>query len=380
MISICEPNLCGKELEYLSHCVSSNYVSSVGPYVNQFEKMVAAVSETAQAVVTSSGTTALQMALLGVNVKVGDLVILPSFTFIGSANAISHCGAMPLLVDINPDSLLIDVKSLEHLLRDFTTRSSDGLHFKNTGQKISAIVPVYTLGTPADMDPIRNLAHEFGIPVVADAAAAIGATYKNQPLGGLADLSVYSFNGNKTITSGAGGAIVGNNQKVLQRLRHLTTTARVGNKYDHDEIGFNYRMTNLQAAIGCAQMENLQMFVEKKRLIFQTYSHAFKNIEQFEMVHQPHWAQSASWFSGLILTDKLEKEFPSIIDKLKDRHIEARPFWKPIHLQKPYHNAPFLKLDQCDRVWKRILILPSGTQLTESEQDHVITSLKDIIS
>lgn len=265
MIPLAVPNLTGNEKKYLDNCIDTTFVSSVGEYVNRFEDMVAKATGSKYAVATSSGTTGLHVALTAAGVTRDDLVILPSFTFIASANAIKHCGVDPWLMDISQMDWCLDPTLVEEEIEKSCKTTAEGLIHKDTGRRVAALMPVYTLGNIPDMDRFRSIADRYGIPLIVDAACAIGATYKNMPFGSLADLSVLSFNGNKTITCGGGGAVVGNNEELLEHVRHLTTTARVWPDYDFDEVGFNYRMTNIQAAVGCAQMERLDEFVESKR-------------------------------------------------------------------------------------------------------------------
>jgi len=376
MIPLAVPNLVGNEARYLQECIETTFVSSVGPFVSRFEEMVAAAAGNRSAVATSAGTTGLHAALVAVGVQRNDLVILQSMTFIASANAISHCGASPWLVDIDTDSWTLDPEALRRLLQGETARRNRILIHRSSGRRIAAIMPVYTLGMPARMDELVAVAREFEVPIVADAAAALGATYKGRPVGDLgADLSVFSFNGNKTVTAGGGGIVAGNDESLVQRVRHLTTTARCGMEYDHDMVGFNYRMTNLQAAVGCAQMEQLERFVETKRRIARRYSDAFRGYPVGEFPSPAH-ASGACWFAGVTVS---EPKVPDIIPMLRAREVDARPFWKPIHLQVPYARVPRTPLPISDALWPTILTLPCSTGLTDDQQEAVITAVKTCI-
>lgn len=376
MIPLCVPNLGGNEGRYLQQCIETTFVSSVGPFVRRFEEEVASACDSAGAVATSSGTTALHLALVAAGVGPGDLVVLPSYTFIASANAISHCGATPWLFDIDPAAWTLDPALLADRLADETERRGDNLVHIASGRRVAAVMPVYTLGTPADMDPIVMTAREFDLPVVADAAAAIGATYKGRALADMgADLSGISFNGNKTVTSGGGGAVIGNDADVLDLVRHLSSTARVGSDYSHDRIGYNYRMTNLQAAVGCAQMENMAAFVGAKRRIRATYDRELAGLPGVEPFPQPDWARSGCWFSGVVLSDPAPPA-EDVRQRLRTAGIEARPFWKPMHLQEPYADAPRTHMAVSDGLWHRVLTLPCSTNLSASEQAFVIDSMK----
>lgn len=376
MIPLATPNLGGNEGRYLQECVETTFVSSVGPFVDRFESVVAATVGAEAAVATSAGTTGLHAALVAVGVKRDDLVILPSFTFIASANAIAHAGAMPWLFDISPQSWTLDATLVAAALERETRRDGDVLRHVATGRRVAAIMPVYTLGMPADMDPLLALARDYGLPVVADAAAAIGALYKGQPVGAIgADLSVFSFNGNKTVTAGGGGAVVGNDGSLVTRVRHLTTTARVGADYTHDEVGFNYRMTNLQAAVGCAQMERVAEFVARKRAIARRYAETLCNLPGVAPFPEPGWAESACWFSGMTVSPDVVS-LPELRARLRETGIDARPFWKPVHLQRPYAEAPRSAMPVCEALWPTVLTLPCSTHLRDDEQEHVIDTVK----
>ncbi|MBB3312252.1 dTDP-4-amino-4,6-dideoxygalactose transaminase [Rhizobium sp. BK196] len=378
MIPLAVPNLAGREAEYLQECITSTFVSTVGPFVTRFEEMVAAASGARYAVATSAGTTALHAALLSVGVERDDLVIAPAFTFIASIAAIAHCGALPWLFDVSSESWTIDVRMLADKLEKETDRRADGaLIHMNTGRRVSAILPVFTLGIPAQMDEINALAKTYGLPVVVDAAAGLGADYKGRSSGNLgADFTMFSFNGNKTVTAGGGGAIVTDDPEKASLFRHLTTTARVGADYDHDMVGYNYRMTNLQAAVGCAQMENLGRFVEVKRNIARKYWEAFSDLAGIAPFPDPEYARSGHWFSGIVVSNRDLGQLADIRVRLREAGIDARPFWKPAHLQAPYVGAPRTEMTVCDNLWQRIMTLPCSTGLTVADQDFVVDKVR----
>jgi perosamine synthetase len=374
MIPLSVPNLAGNEGAYLAECISSTFVSTVGPFVSRFELMVAAAAGTTGAVATASGTAALHAALLTLGVRAGDLVICPALTFVATANAIAHCGADPWLLDVSRESWTLDPGELARAIAEGTVLDGKCRRHSASGRRVAAIVPVFTLGIPADMDEILLVAREAGLPVVVDAAAALGATYKSRSSGDLgADLTMYSFNGNKTVTAGGGGAIAGNDKDLLDAFRHLTTTARVGADYDHDRVGYNYRMTNLQAAVGCAQMEQLGVFVAAKRRISSCYNDAFSSVPDLLPFPQPALRESGAWFSGLFIdaSDGPERS-QTLRAALRSAGIDARPFWKPMHFQIPYRNAPRGPLPVSEYLWNRIVVLPCSTHLSTDEQDLVI--------
>lgn len=377
MIPLATPDLSGNEARYLQECIESTFVSSVGPFVDKFENAVATAAGADSAVAVSSGTSGLHVALIAVGVERDDLVITPSFTFIATANAISHCGAMPWLMDITRDSWTLDPQLMRVAIEQETKVRNNELIHLATGRRVSAILPVYTLGMPADMDAITEVARTYRLPIVADAAAALGAEYKDRPIGKIgADLSVISFNGNKTVTAGGGGALVGANGATLDLVRHLSTTARVGADYTHDKIGFNYRMTNLQAAVGLAQMERIEQKVTAKRRIRGNYDTAFSDIPSLQSFPNPQWANSADWFSGFVVSDH---DTESLRNYLRKKNIDARPFWKPIHLQPPYADAPKTTTAISDDLWQRVLTLPCSTHLTAKDQQHVVTEIRKFL-
>lgn len=375
MIPLAIPNLAGNERRYLNECIDSTFVSTIGPFVTRFEAQISEASGCKYTVATSCGTSGLHAALLAVGVKPGDLVVVPGLTFIATANAVAHAHAQPWLLDIDESSWTLSAEALDEALKKETVPGGDGrpVH-RASGKRVAAIVPVYTLGLPADMDAITATARAYGLPIVADAAAALGATYKGRAIGDLgADLTMFSFNGNKTVTSGGGGAVSGNDKGVVDLFRHLTTTARVGADYDHDQVGFNYRMTNLQAAVGCAQMELLPQFVEKKRAISKFYNEAFRDLKQVQQFPAPNYAESACWFSGVVLKSG---DSAPLRAALRVAGVDARPFWKPMHFQRPFADAPRGSLRVCEQVWQRIVTLPCSTGISDAELQTVAAAVR----
>lgn len=377
MIPLAVPNLTGNEKKYLDDCIDTTFVSSVGRYVTTFEEMVAKATGSKGAVATSSGTTGLHAALTSVGVKHGDLVIIPTFTFIASANSVAHCGASPWLMDITVHDWCLDPELVRSEMEEHCERRNGELVHKPSGRRIAALMPVYTLGNIPQMEKFRRIADDYDLPLVVDAACAIGAKYEGRDFGSLADLSVLSFNGNKTITCGGGGAVVGCNQEMLDHVRHLTTTARVWPDYDFDEVGFNYRMTNIQAAVGVAQLEQLDKFVMTKRYIRRFYEEHLDELRGKGVTFFTQTEGSSCWFSGIILPDGAELEQTKrLCAELKESEIEARPFWKPVHLQKPFEACPRSKVDVAEGLWQRIVTLPCSTNISEEELTRVVTVVR----
>lgn len=376
MINMAVPDLSGNERKYLNECIDTTFVSSVGKFVEDMERMTAKEAGTRFGVATSSGTTGLHLALLGCGVKYGELVIIPTFTFIATANAVAHCGAIPWIMDIDAKSWTLNVGQLKEELLKKTIKNGKNVIHKESGKRVAAIMPVYTLGNVPDMDAIMEVASEYDIPVIADAAAAIGATYKGKKIGELADLTVFSFNGNKTVTAGGGGMIVGNNEQLMRKLKHLSTTARVTKEYEHDMVGYNYRMTNIQAAVGCAQLERLHTFLQKKKWIRDFYNERLAHLQNTEMFPEAKGQQSACWLSGIIIKDGNLEITKKICERLLKKGIEARSFWKPVHMQKPYENAiKSDSLEVAESIWDKIITLPCSTNITEEEAVYVVESM-----
>jgi dTDP-4-amino-4,6-dideoxygalactose transaminase len=281
-------------------------------------------------------------------------------------------------MDISPESWTLDPHQLRTALTNQTNRGPKGVVHKATGKRVAAVMSVYTLGHPAEMDEINRIAQEFDLPVVADAAAAIGSEYKGRAIGPEASVSVFSFNGNKTITSGGGGAVVTDEGDVAAKIRHLTTTARVSNDYLHDQVGYNYRMTNLQAAVGVAQLERATDLVTKRQQIARTYENELAAIG-VGFAPQAEWAVSSRWLSCAILPDGNQRPMPEIVDEFAAQQVQVRPFWRPMHEQPPYSSSIREPTPITDQLWRRALTLPSSSNLSTSDQDSVIAVFARIL-
>ncbi|ACK84791.1 DegT/DnrJ/EryC1/StrS aminotransferase [Methylorubrum extorquens CM4] len=377
MIPLAIPNLAGREAEYLQECVATTFVSTVGPFVGRFEAAVAAAAGAEAAVSTSAGTTAIHAALVALGVERDDLVIVPALTFIATVSGIHWAGGRPWFAESAPESWTLDPGRIETLLAREVVMDGTGVaRHRATGLRVKAMVPVYTLGNPPDMDRLVEVARRYGLSILADAAAALGATYRGRPLGEFgADLSIISFNGNKTVTAGGGGAVVGK-AELIDRVRHLVTTARVGSDYLHDAVGFNYRITNIQAAVGLAQMERLDALVERKREIRRRYDDAFEGVPGLRPFPSPEWGRSADWFSGVVVEGMTEPGMKRFVAGLRKRRIDARPFWIPMHLQPPLQHHLADDLTFTEGLWHQVLTLPCSTSLTHADQDHVVAAVR----
>lgn len=376
MIPLAIPNISGNEGKYLQSCIDESFVSTVGRFVGEFEAKLCEVTSFKSAVVTSQGTTALHLGLTALGVDVGDLVIIPAMTFIATANSVSHCKAKPWILDVSYNSWTLDPILLDRALTEECFRDEGTLRHRSSGARVAAIMPVYTMGLAPDMDAICDIADDYGIPVLADGAAALGTTYKGQKIGKTrAAMTMMSFNGNKIITSGGGGALLGNDLELMGLVRHLSSTARRGADYDHDLIGFNYRMTNIQAAVGVAQIERLAEFVAAKHRISARYKEAFGRRADIHPFVEACWSEGNHWFSGIYLKDWEVDRVSALRAHLQKVEIDARPFWKPMHLQEPYRDCHQTLSGTADSLWERILPLPCSTHITEEELAYVINAV-----
>ena len=377
-IDISIPQLGGNEIKYLNECISSNFVSSIGPFIDQFERLVSKEIGLSyqKAVATSSGTTAIQLGLLSIGVKENDIVIVPTYTFIATANAVSHVGANPWFVDVESSQLTIDPIKLLNLLEKNSFQENGYTYHKDTKQRIACIIPVYVFGCPPDIDLIKDISEEYNIPILLDSACGIGSKYKNLKLGQTHTPGIISFNGNKTITSGAGGIFYSNEIDKVDKVRHLSTTAKCSGKYDHDEIGYNFRMSNIQAALGLAQLEQLDKIIEKKRIVHKNYLKELSDSNKFNFITDPSWGLSSHWLNAIFLKKDENENLDSLIQQLRRFKIRANYFWKPLHLQKPYKNNLQVDFDSLGDIQNRILVLPSSSNLSYNEQIKVIQAIK----
>ena len=341
--------------------------------------MVAQACGTKQAVATSSGTSALHVMLAAIGVGTGDLVLMPALTFIATANAISYTGAKPVFIDVSADSWTLDPQSVAGFLEGHCARIDGRVVHQTSGQRVAAVMCVHTLGHPAEMDGLQQVADAWSLPLLGDAAAALGALYRGREVTSRGYAAALSFNGNKTVTCGGGGAVVSQDEAFLARVRHLSTTARSSRDYDHDQVGFNYRMTNLQAAVGCAQMERVRDFVRSKTEIAHRYQSGLRGLPDMEFFPEAPWGRSAHWFSGFLITEKSGMSVGEIVAKLNEAGIGARAFWKPIHFQQPYSDCIRGPLSVSENIWHRVVTLPCSTNLPLSDQDAVIDGIKRIL-
>lgn len=347
---------------YVKDCIETGMVSSVGAYVNKFERMLEEFTGAKHAVAVVNGTCGLHMALKLAGVQPKDEVLVPALTFVASANAVTYCEATPHFIDSDEQTMGVDPEKLQaYLEKDTESRSGFRVNRK-TGKVIRAILPMHAFGRPARLKELMKVAQDFQIALVEDAAESIGSFYQGQHTGTFGLLGVLSFNGNKIITTGGGGAILTNDPELARRAKHLTTTAKIPHTwaYRHDEIGYNYRMPNLNAALGCAQLEQLPAFLKAKQKLHDLYQKAFREIEGVDLLSQPARCQSNFWLQTLILQRGRERELEPILAKLHGEKILARPAWTPLHQLPPFQSAPRMGLNAAESLAQRILNLPSS--------------------
>ena len=366
-IPLHEPQFNNRAETIVLECLRSTYVSSVGEYVRQFETELAAACGVKHAIAMVNGTAALEVALNVVGVEPDSEVLLPSLTFVATANAVSHLGAVPHFVDVEDQSLGIDSDALLRHLQKIGRQTVEGFFNKETGRRISAIVPVHVFGHPAAMDDLNAIANTFGLPVIEDAAEALGSQYKQKHCGSLGHAAAFSFNGNKILTTGGGGAVVTNDGKIADLARHLSSTAKLVHpwEFEHDSVGYNYRMPNLNAALGISQLMDLPTRIASKRTLAAAYECAFSGQDGLTVLKEPSHAISNYWLNAIILDSAAVGCRDAVLEELHKIGFMARPIWKPMHQQLIYADAPRAKLPVTENLAGRIINLPSSPQLKD---------------
>lgn len=378
-IRLAEPEIRGNEWSYVKECLDTGWVSSAGPFVDRFERELAEYVGASHAVATVNGTAALHIALLVAGVQPDDEVLVSTLTFIAPANAIRYVGAHPVFMDAEPAYWQMDPQKVADFLNDECLWSDDALYNRGTGRRVSAIIPVHILGHPVDMGPVLDAAREYGLAVIEDATEGLGARYRGRPVGTLGDIGCFSFNGNKIITTGGGGMIVTDREEWARRARHLTTQAkRDPLEYVHDEIGYNYRLTNVQAAIGCAQLEQLDGYIAAKRRIALAYAQAFDGLDGIEPMREASWASSIFWMYTVLVRElEFGMDSRALLRELGDRGIDARPLWQPLHRSKAHSTSQAYRIEVADGLYRDGLCLPCSVGLTVSDQERVVAAIKE---
>ena len=364
-VALHEPTFEGNEWLYLKECLDSTFVSSVGKFVDRFEADLAHYTGSKYAISVVNGTAALQIALKLAGVEANDEVLIPALTFVATANAVTYCNAIPHFVDSERHTFGIDAFKLREYLQENSSQRSGFCINNNTGRVIRALVPMHTFGHPSDMEGLLSVARDFNLILVEDAAESLGSFYQGQHTGTFGLLGTLSFNGNKTITTGGGGAILTNDESLARHAKHLTTTAKLSHAWEfrHDEIGYNYRMPNINAALGCAQLEQLTTKLASKRNLFTRYRVAFEDIEGVTLFKEPQNCQSNYWLQTLVL-DQDESELRNqLLEATNLMGIMTRPVWELINELVPYRSSPSMDLSSAQSISRSVINIPSSSGL-----------------
>ncbi|MCE2613620.1 LegC family aminotransferase [Flavobacteriaceae bacterium D16] len=358
-IPLHEPRFWGKEKEYLNNCIDSTFVSSVGKYVDRFEKEIADFTGAKYAVATVNGTAALHIALLLAGIGHGDEVITQALTFVATCNAINYTGAHPILVDVDKDTLGMSPQKLEEFLEANTEIKKGKCYNTKTGRAIKAVVPMHTFGLPAKLEELQKLCNKYNLKLIEDAAESLGSYRNDRHTGTLGWIGTLSFNGNKIITTGGGGMILTNNAELAKRAKHITTTAKVPHKweYRHDQVAYNYRLPNINAALGCAQMEQLPTFIKHKRELAESYRVFFEN-QGIQFVTEPSGTRSNYWLNAVLLKDREERD--SFLKETNEKGVMTRPAWQLMNELSMYKGAQCGDLSNSEWLEARIVNIPSS--------------------
>lgn len=381
-IPLSVPFINGNEWKYVKECFDTNWVSSAGKYVNKFEELICKKFNVKNAVAVINGTSALHLALLSLGIGKSDEVIVPTVTFVAPINTVKYTGAEPVFIDCEERFFNIDVKKVEEFLENECSFDGEKVVNKKTGKLVKAIMPVHIFGALCDLILLKTIADKYKLKIIEDATEAIGSKIVNSFAGTIGDIGCYSFNGNKLITTGGGGVVVSNSDELANKIRHLSTQAKSDVLfYDHDEIGFNYRMTNITAAFGVAQLEQLDSFIEIKRKNAELYKDKLSGIKGIEFrANDPVNSFSNKWFYSLIV-DKSQTGISrdELMYKLIEEGVECRPIWKLNHSLKPFINCESYKIEIATSIYDQVLNIPCSVSLTQDEINYVVEKIKKYI-
>ena len=361
-IGLHEPYFGGNEWLYLKECLDTGWVSSAGQFVDQFEQQLSEHTGASYAVAVVNGTAALHICLKLAGVSQGDEVLVPALTFVATANAVVYCGAIPHFVDSEEKTLGLDPYKLSSYLNEIANVHPEGCFNKQTGRRIKAVVPMHTFGHPVDLDPLVELCERFKLVLIEDAAESLGSYYKGRHTGSLGLLSAVSFNGNKVITTGGGGAVLTNDESLAKLAKHITTTAKNPHRWAfvHDQTGYNYRMPNINAALGCAQLEQLPAFLEKKRSLAERYRKVFDGIDWVKFFTELDFARSNYWLNVLLLDESIAGQRDHLLELANSMGILTRPAWVLMHKLPMFQECPRMDLRVAESLERRIINLPSS--------------------
>lgn len=378
MIPLAIPEIRGNEWHYIRECLDTGWVSSVGSYVDRFERLVADYVGARYAIATVNGTAALHIALLVAGIEPDDEVLIPALSFIAPANAIRYVGAWPVFMDVEPHYWQLNPQCVQEFLSTTCHTVHGMLRNRRSGRRVRALMPVHILGHPCDMTPLLNIARQYDLIVIEDAAESLGARYRGQMVGNLGDIACVSFNGNKIITTGGGGMLLTNNEAWATRAKYLTTQAKDDSlEYIHHAIGYNYRLTNIQAAMGCAQMEQLDSYIATRRRIATRYATALENTPGIQPMQTASWAYSTSWLSTILVNQQeYGMDSRALLRHLADHQIQTRPLWQPLHRSPAHRQDSVSVCPHAEKVAAQALSLPCSVSLSENDQARVVEVIK----
>jgi perosamine synthetase len=378
-IPLCVPEIRGNEWQYVKECLDTNWVSSAGAFVNRFEEALKNYTGSGHAIATSSGTAALHIALLAAGVNPGDEVVVSNLSFIAPANAIRYAGAFPVFIDAEPAYWQLDPNLVVEFLDKGCSWTNRQLINRQSGRRVTAILPVHILGHPVDIDPLIEVAKKYELAIIEDATESLGAEYKERAVGHLGDIACFSFNGNKVITTGGGGMVVTDHNDWATKARYLSTQAKDDAvEYVHKAIGYNYRLTNIQAALGCAQMEQLPSYLKKKRSIAERYREGLAGVQGISLMPEAPYAHAVYWLSTIIVDEsEYGEDSRALLRRLVAARIQSRPLWQPLHRSPAYPDAQFYGGSVSDELNKTALSLPSSVGLTNDELALIINTISE---
>ena len=367
-----EPDIKKEDWKFVKECLSRNFVSSVGNYVTEFEEILKKFTKAKYVIATVNGTSAIHLALVVMGANENDEVILPSLNFVAAANAVRYCNAIPHFVEVEEETLGIDPVKLEEYLKKIVIKKNNISFNKYTKKRIRFMMPLHMFGHPAKILELKKIAKNYNLKIIEDAAESLGSTYKNKHLGTFGDIGVLSFNGNKIITTGGGGALLTNSLKIAKKLKYLSTTAKKPHrwKYEYSDIGYNYRMPGINASLGCAQMKRIKSYVNIKRKLFKKYKDGFKDIKDVAIFQEPKYAKSNYWLQTIILDNKISHLKEKILEKANNLGFSIRPIWKPLHKLDKFKLCPRMEMKTTENLEKRILNLPSSVYLLKSIRNY----------
>ena len=365
-----EPYFCGNEWNYVKKTLDENYVSSIGSFVNKFEDQIKKFTKSKYVIPVVNGTEALHLSLVACGVKSNDEVLLPTITFVGTANSIIYSGAIPHFIDSEFETLGIDPLKLEKYLKKITIKKGKFYFNKKTKRRIKAIMPVHVFGNICKIDKILKIAKKYKLVVIEDAAEALGSFFKNKHAGTFGLVGCFSFNGNKILTTGGGGAIITNSKLLAKKIKHLSTTAKINHRWEyiHDAIGYNFRMPNINAALGSAQIENLNKFLISKRKLFLKYCKDFSKVNDVRLIKNPEFSKSNNWLNTIFIKNSSIKKRNKVLSLGQKNRIFLRPVWKPLHTLKHLNKMPKMNLDAAKKIYESCINLPSSASYFDSKK------------